>query len=61
MDWEERLAAQGVSREKIADAKRTARHMAAAVETVAFSPDDPVAPDEFPLILQSRARGAKAP
>ena len=60
-DWEERLAAQGVSSEKIEDAKRTADHMAKAVESLAFSPEDPLAPDEFPLILVSRARGPKAP
>ncbi|MDJ0607991.1 MAG: hypothetical protein QNJ67_03380 [Kiloniellales bacterium] len=60
-DWEELLAAQSVSRKKIADAKRAARRMTEALEGVDFSPEDPLAPEEFPLILTSRLREQKTP
>lgn len=60
-DWEELLATQGVSRKKIADAKRAARQMTEALDGIAFSPDDPLAPEEFPLIITSRLRDGKTP
>ena len=46
-DWDSRLLAQGVSPERIADAKAAARQMAAALDSVTFAPTDPIAPDRF--------------
>ena len=60
-DWEELLATQGVSRKKIADAKQAARQMTEALEGIDFSPEDPLAPEEFTLILTSSRREHKSP
>ncbi len=53
-DWDSRLLAQGVSPERIADAKAAARQMAAALETVTFAPTDPIAPELYLKVLAGR-------
>lgn len=54
-DWEARLEAQGVDAKRIADAKTAARTMAGALQSVAFSPADPIAPEQFLQILAEHA------
>lgn len=56
VDWEERLTAQGVPGEQIAAAKLAAGKMADALESFTFTPCDPIAPSEFPAILNPAPR-----
>lgn len=59
-DWESRLRAQGISAERIADAKATSQRMADALASVAFTPADSLAPDEFQAILAGKTGGRDA-
>ena len=56
-DWEARLRVQGVTDERIAAAKRVAQQMAAALDAVTFTAEDPIAPEQFREILAACARG----